>query len=60
MAQQPYKMGRLAVRNAVALLNGKGQDIPAEQYQKTVLIDKDTVMHHKVEEFYGPDAQSFK
>ncbi|WP_334172748.1 substrate-binding domain-containing protein [Sinomonas sp.] len=57
-AQQPYKMGQMAVDNAIALMNGKGADIPQEQYQDTVLIDKDTVKDHKVEEFYGPNARS--
>lgn len=60
MAQQPYMMGEMAVRNAISLMDGKGSDIPQEQYQNTVLINKDTVSQHKVEEFYGPDAQSFK
>lgn len=60
MAQQPYMMGQLAVRNAIALMEGKGDDIPAEQYQDTVLINAETVKDNKVEDFYGPDAQSFK
>ncbi|GEP40027.1 sugar ABC transporter substrate-binding protein [Nocardioides psychrotolerans] len=60
MAQQPYMMGQLAVQNAIALLEGNGDDIPAEQYQDTVLINAETVGDHKVEDFYGPDAQSFK
>ncbi len=60
MAQQPYMMGQLAVQNAIALMNGEGDDIPAEQYQDTVLINSETVKEHKVEDFYGPDAQSFK
>ena len=60
MAQQPYMMGQLAVRNAIALMEGEGADIPAEQYQDTVLINAETVKDNKVEDFYGPDAQSFK
>lgn len=60
MAQQPYMMGQLAVQNAIALMEGNGDDIPAEQYQDTVLINADTVGDHQVEDFYGPDAQSFK
>lgn len=60
MAQQPYMMGRLAVQNAIELMNGEGDDIPAEQYQDTVLINSETVGEYEVEEFYGPDAQSFK
>lgn len=60
MAQQPYKMGQMAVDNAIALMTDKGSNIPQDQYQDTVLINKDTVGQHKVEEFYGPAAQSFK
>ncbi|WP_051707320.1 substrate-binding domain-containing protein [Nocardioides aequoreus] len=60
MAQQPFKMGQIAVQNAIALMEGEGDDIPAEQYQDTVLINKETVADNKVEDFYGPDAQSFK
>lgn len=60
MAQQPYMMGQLAVQNAIALMEGEGDDIPAEQYQDTVLINAETVKENEVEQFYGPDAQSFK
>ena len=60
MAQQPYMMGQIAVRNAIALMNGKGKSIPKLQYQNTVLINKDTVAKNKVTTFYGPDAESFK
>lgn len=60
MAQQPYMMGQLAVQNAIALMEGEGDDIPKEQYQDTVLINAETVKENKVEDFYGPDAQSFK
>lgn len=60
MAQQPYLMGQMAVQNAVALMEGEGDDIPAEQWMDTVLINKDTIADHAVEDFYGPDAQSFK
>jgi ribose transport system substrate-binding protein len=66
MAQQPYMMGQMAVRNAIALGGGEGTDVPAVddieelQYQDTVLINADTISEYEVEEFYGPDAQSFK
>jgi ribose transport system substrate-binding protein len=33
MAQQPYKMGQIAVDNAISILDGQGAGIPAEQYQ---------------------------
>lgn len=59
-AQQPYKMGQLAVQNAIAFMNGKGNGIPAEQWQPTTLIDAQTVKQNNVEQFYGPDARSFK
>jgi ribose transport system substrate-binding protein len=59
MAQQPYMMGRLAVQNAIDIMNGEGDDIPEEQYQDTVLINADTIKDHEVEDFYGPDARSF-
>ncbi|TDL40156.1 substrate-binding domain-containing protein [Kocuria rosea] len=58
MAQQPYMMGQLAVRNAIDLMNGEGEDIPAEQYQDTVLIHEENIGEHSVEDFYGPDARS--
>lgn len=60
MAQQPYKMGQMAVQDAIALTKDKNAKVPALQYQDTVLINKDTVSKYKVEQFYGPDAQSFK
>jgi ribose transport system substrate-binding protein len=58
MAQQPYKMGQIAVDNAISLIEGQGQSIPAEQYQDTVLINKDTVGQNDVTTFYGPNAKS--
>jgi len=58
MAQQPYMMGQLAVKNAIAYMDGKGSKIPAVQYQNTVLINKQTVKKYKVEQFYGPNARA--
>lgn len=60
MAQQPYHMGEMAVQDAIDLMNGKSDKVPALQYQDTVLINAQTVRDNKVETFYGPDAQSFK
>ena len=57
MAQQPYHMGEIAVDNAIDLMNGS-TSIPAEQYQDTVLINKDTVGQNDVKTFYGPNASS--
>jgi ribose transport system substrate-binding protein len=58
MAQQPYKMGQIAVDNAISILDGQGAGIPAEQYQDTVLINKDTVGQNDVTTFYGPNARA--
>ena len=60
MAQNPYKMGVMAVDNAVALMKGEGKNIPAEQYIPTVLLNKDTVNAHKPSEFYGPTADTMQ
>ncbi|MDT7581838.1 MAG: ribose transport system substrate-binding protein [Pseudonocardiales bacterium] len=58
MAQQPYHMGEIAVDNAISILDGQGAGIPAEQFQDTVLINKDTVGSEDVTKFYGPTAKS--
>jgi ribose transport system substrate-binding protein len=58
MAQQPYKMGQIAVDNAIAYIEGKGDSVPKEQYQDTVLITKDNVASEDVTKFYGPNAKS--
>lgn len=58
MAQQPYRMGEIAVDNAISILEGQGGSIPAEQYQDTVLINKDTVNTEDVTKFYGPTAKT--
>ena len=58
MAQQPYHMGEIAVDNAISIIEGKGDGIPAEQFQDTVLINKDTVGQNDVTTFYGPNAKS--
>jgi ribose transport system substrate-binding protein len=57
MAQQPYHMGEIAVDNAISIMEGQGGGIPAEQYQDTVLINKETVGQNDVTTFYGPDAK---
>jgi ribose transport system substrate-binding protein len=57
MAQQPYHMGEIAVDNAISIMEGQGGGIPAEQYQDTVLINKETVGQTDVTTFYGPDAK---
>lgn len=54
MAQQPYYMGELAVRNALELLGGG--TIPELQYQDTVLINAETVGSEDPVTYYGPNA----
>ncbi|MEY4996892.1 MAG: hypothetical protein RLY59_296 [Actinomycetota bacterium] len=56
MAQQPYMMGQLAVKNAIAIIEGKGKDIPALQYQDAVLVNKGNVSQNDPSKFYGPNA----
>jgi ribose transport system substrate-binding protein len=58
MAQQPYMMGQLAVDQAIQLIDDPNTKLPAEQYQDTVLINKDTVNQNDVKKFYGPTAGS--
>ena len=60
MAQNPYKMGEMAVENAISLMKGEGKDIPAVQYQDTTLLTKDTVDKYKPEDFYGPSAKNMQ
>ncbi|MDX7950292.1 substrate-binding domain-containing protein [Lichenihabitans sp. Uapishka_5] len=60
MAQNPYKMGVMAVDNAIALMKGEGKDIPAEQYIPTVLLNKDTIDKYKPSDFYGPTADAMQ
>jgi ribose transport system substrate-binding protein len=56
MAQQPYMMGQLAVKNAISILQGKSKGIPALQYQDAVLVNKGNVASNNPAKFYGPNA----
>lgn len=58
MAQVPYKMGQMAVEQAIRIMNGEGGDIPEIQYQDAVLITKENVGEYKASDFYGPAADS--
>lgn len=57
MAQQPYLMGQLAVRDAIKILNGEGDTVPELQYQDTVLVTRENVAENDPSVFYGPDFQ---
>jgi ribose transport system substrate-binding protein len=56
MAQIPYQMGKMAVADAIKVMNGEGDSIPAIQYQDAVLITKENVGQFKPSDFYGPAA----
>lgn len=56
MAQIPYRMGEMAVADAIRIMTGEGGDIPAEQYQDAVLITSENVGEFKPSDFYGPAA----
>ncbi len=56
-AQVPYKMGQLAVLDALLLLNGRGSEVPAEQYQDTVLVTQDNADSVNPVDFYGPNVK---
>jgi ribose transport system substrate-binding protein len=55
-AQVPYKMGQLAVADSIKVLSGGG-DVPAEQYQDTVLVTAENVNTVNPEDFYGPNVK---
>jgi ribose transport system substrate-binding protein len=56
MAQIPYQMGRMAVADAIKVMNGEAASIPEIQYQDAVLITKENVSQFKPSDFYGPAA----
>ena len=60
MAQNPYRMGEMAVENAIEIMGGKGKDIPAEQYMPTTLLSKANVDQHNPADFYGPAAKTMQ
>ncbi|MGP9806347.1 substrate-binding domain-containing protein [Paracoccus sp. NSM] len=56
MAQIPYQMGQMAVRDAIRIMSGEGADIPEIQYQDAVLIHGENVGEFDATVFYGPAA----
>lgn len=56
MAQIPFQMGKMAVADAMKIMNGDGESIPELQYQDAVLITADNVDQFKPSDFYGPAA----
>ncbi len=56
MAQIPYKMGQMAVEQAIQVMDGEGGDIPELQYQDAELITQENVGEFQPSDFYGPAA----
>lgn len=56
-AQVPYKMGQMAVANAMSILDGKGSSVPAEQLQNTVLVTAKNANTVNPVDFYGPNVK---
>ena len=54
-AQIPYKMGQMAVADAIKLLDG--QELPALQYQDTVLVTSENAKTVDPVQFYGPNVK---
>jgi len=55
MAQQPYLMGQMSVKDAVKIAEGNGADVPELQYMDTVLVTAENVADNDPAKFYGPD-----
>ncbi len=58
MAQNPYRMGQMAVEDAIKIMAGTGKGIPAVQYMPTTLLTKQSIDANKPEDFYGPAAKA--
>jgi ribose transport system substrate-binding protein len=56
-AQVPYKMGQLAVSDAMKILNGQGDSVPAEQHQDAVLVTQENANTIDPVQFYGPNVK---
>jgi len=54
-AQIPYKMGQMAVADAIKLMDG--QKIPPLQYQDTVLVTSENAKTVDPVQFYGPNVK---
>jgi len=54
-AQIPYKMGQMAVSDAIKLHNG--EQVPELQYQDTVLVTSENAKTVNTEDFYGPNVK---
>lgn len=56
-AQVPYKMGQMAVQNAISIMNGQASSVPAEQLQNTVLVTSENANTVNPVDFYGPNVK---
>ncbi|WP_129785551.1 substrate-binding domain-containing protein [Promicromonospora panici] len=53
MSQQPYTMGQIAVQDAIAAMEGTGEDIPKEQIQESVLVTNENLEEARAQRYYG-------
>ncbi|GGF36265.1 sugar ABC transporter substrate-binding protein [Subtercola lobariae] len=53
MSQQPYNMGKLAVKNAIQAMKGDAASIPKTQIQDSVLVTKDNLAEAQAAHYYG-------
>ena len=60
MAQIPYQMGKMAVQDAIKIMNGEGESIPELQYQDAVLLTAENIDEYEPSDFYGPAATEMK
>lgn len=58
MAQIPYDMGRMAVRDAIRVING--ETLPELQYQDAVLLTAENIAEYEPADFYGPAAKAMR
>ena len=57
MAQVPYKMGQMAIKDANLIIGGQGSQVPAEQLQDAVLVTSDNAKTVNPVDFYGPNVK---
>ena len=57
MAQVPYKMGQMAIKDANLIIGGQGSQVPALQLQDAVLVTSENAKSVNPVDFYGPNVK---
>ncbi len=57
MAQVPYKMGQMAIKDANLIIGGQGSQVPALQLQDAVLVTSENAKTVNPVDFYGPNVK---